>query len=91
MPGIFFPEINQPGRGANHPLPSSSEVRKRVIPLLPLEAFTVCYATNSTCTLPRVMNIQITKLKRAFQLVSHIYGSLFTNVTRANFPMVMLL
>ena len=53
----FFPEIKQPGRGANHPLPSTSEVRERgIIPLLPLGAFMVCYTTNSTSTLPCAMN-----------------------------------
>jgi len=49
-----------------------------------------CFVTNSTCTLPRVMNIHITKLKRALQLVSHIYSSLLINVTRENVPLVML-
>ena len=52
--GLFFLETKQPGRGANHQLPSSSEVKERVVtPLLPLWAF---MATNSTCTLTCVIN-----------------------------------
>ena len=50
----FFSETKQPGRDANHSLSSSSEERERIVtPLLPLMA---CYTTNSTCTLPSVMN-----------------------------------
>ena len=27
---LTFPEVNRPGRGINHPLPSSAEVKERV-------------------------------------------------------------
>ena len=44
-----FPGVQRPGRGADHPLPSSAEV-KESIPLLFLRVFVACYRVNFTFT-----------------------------------------
>jgi hypothetical protein len=45
-----FPSVKRPGRGVDHPPPSSAEVKERVglISLLPLSAFVACYRVNLT-------------------------------------------
>jgi hypothetical protein len=47
-----FPEVKEPGRGVDHPLPSSVKVKgkSRLIPLLPLWVFMVCCRVNFTFT-----------------------------------------
>jgi hypothetical protein len=42
-----FPGVKRPGRGVDHPPPSSAEVKERLeLPLLPLWAFVVCSRAN---------------------------------------------
>jgi len=50
-PGSFT-GVKWPGRGADHPPPSSPAVRDKsiAIPLLPLWVFVVCYRVNFTFT-----------------------------------------
>jgi hypothetical protein len=58
-----FPEIKRPGRGVDHPLPSSAEVKERVeLYLYPLWAFVTCYRVNFTFTFTVDDNLSI-KLK----------------------------
>jgi len=45
-----FPGVNRPGRGVDHPSPSSAEVKERAIPLLPHWDFVACYRVNFTFT-----------------------------------------
>jgi hypothetical protein len=46
-----FPGVKRPGRGVDHPHPSSVKVKERVeLPLLPLWAFMACSRVNFTCT-----------------------------------------
>ena len=46
---VSFPGVKRPGRGVNHPRPSSAEVKERVeITLLPLWTFMVCSMANFT-------------------------------------------
>ena len=46
-----FPGVKRPGRGVDHPPPSSAEVKERIaIPLLPLWAFVACYRVTFTFT-----------------------------------------
>jgi hypothetical protein len=46
-----FPGLKRPGHGVEHPLPSSAEVKEKiVIPLLPLWAFVACSRVNFTFT-----------------------------------------
>jgi len=47
-----FPGVKRPGRGADHQLPSSAEVKERVwaIPLLHLWVFVACFRVNFTFT-----------------------------------------
>ena len=42
--------VNRPGRGVDHPSPSSAEVKERAIPLLPHWTFVACYRFNFTFT-----------------------------------------
>ena len=46
---VTFPGVMQPGRGFDHPSPSSAQVKKRVvIPLVPLWAFVARASLNLT-------------------------------------------
>jgi hypothetical protein len=46
-----FPGVKQPGRGVNHPLPSSAEFKKsRAIHVFRLRAFVAGHRVNSTFT-----------------------------------------
>jgi hypothetical protein len=46
-----FPGVKRPGRGADHPPPSSAEVEmSRAIPLLPVWVFVACYRVSFTFT-----------------------------------------
>jgi len=47
----YFPGVKRPGRGVDHPPPSSAKVKEsRAIPLLPLWAFVACSRANVTVT-----------------------------------------
>jgi len=47
-----FPGVKRPGRGVDHPHPSSDEVKERIelLPLLPLWASMACYRVKFTGT-----------------------------------------
>ena len=47
-----FLAVNGPGRGVDHPPPSSAEVKERVMLLLPLWAFMAGSRVNLTFDLP---------------------------------------
>ena len=61
---IYFTGVMRPGRGINHPPPSSAWVRERVVtPLLPLWAFMGCSRVNFTlyflkCKRPKCSKIR---------------------------------
>jgi hypothetical protein len=45
----LFPGVKQPGRGVDHPPPSSAKVKERVqLYLYFLQAFMACYRVNFT-------------------------------------------
>jgi hypothetical protein len=49
---VSFPGVKRPGRGVDHPTPTSALVKRnsKTIPLLHLWAFVVCYGVNFTFT-----------------------------------------
>ena len=48
---VSFLGVKRPGRGVDHPLPSSAKVKERVvIPLLPLWVFVACSRVTFTST-----------------------------------------
>jgi len=46
-----FQGVKLPRRNADHPPPSSAEVKERAVPLLPLWAYVACSRLNFTFTL----------------------------------------
>ena len=55
---VSFPGLKRPGRGANHPPPSSAEVKERIelYVYFRLWAFMACYRANFTFTFIFVAN-----------------------------------
>jgi hypothetical protein len=52
---VYFPGVKRPGRGVDHPLPSSAKVKEsRAIPLLPFWALVACSRVNFTFTFTSV-------------------------------------
>jgi hypothetical protein len=72
-----FPGLKWPGRGVNHPPPSSAEVAKsRALPLLPLWAFVACYRVTYTftftltCKLCAKFYVYVSRLESTGALIS---------------------
>jgi hypothetical protein len=67
---LSSPGVKQPGRGVNHPPPSSAEVKERVV--LPLWAFMACSRLEFTFTF-------ILYLLSQQDIKSKVYSSFLTN------------
>ena len=54
----LWPGVEGPGRGVNHPPPSSVEVKGTAIPAVPIRAFMECYRANFTYIVPSQFTLQ---------------------------------
>jgi hypothetical protein len=77
-----FPVVKRPGRGVDHPPPSSAEVKVRVvIPLLPLWAFMACSRVNCTFTVQALKGYvkirQLCKRANKNRLIINNFQSVF--------------
>jgi hypothetical protein len=82
-----LPGVNRPGRGVDHPSPSSADVKERAIPLLPHWTFVACYRVNFTLTFTFTLSFSAFFLASEARGLRGLSGN-FPDISRKKFPVL---